>query len=386
MKSFCKFILAAALPLLGTTTVRAADWLIATAEENVQGGAPLEVAVVRPDAATAWPERLNLRLRRGDDAAGLIGMHAAPDADADAPRRTYVARLPDGLAGMLRVELADRPSNRLVLLAGAAAAALPARDAIARMATAPGDAPPDPVPEDEPALSANEPMYLVFGGNDGMDARFQLSFKYRLFDARSLPARLFAPLGRMHVGYTQTSLWDLSDKSRPFRDTSYRPSLFWQGALPATPGRPWLPAYLRGGYEHESNGKDGDKSRSIDILFAQPAWRADFAAGRTLFFAPKLFAYLDRDDNRDIARYRGHVDWNLRYGDEAGWVLGARLRRGTAGHGSGQLDLSWPLREPLFARTGGFLHFQLFSGHGETLLDYDRKRSTRLRVGFSIVR
>lgn len=361
----------------------AAGWLIATADEGAEPGALLELQIVRPDATEPWPETLHLRLQRDGEAAAEIELRA-DDAGGDGPRRRYRAILPAVPAGLLRATLADRPSNRLALVVRSARPA----DAIERMA---GPAPAgeglrfDPLPDDEPALSANEPMYFVAGARDGLDARFQLSFKYRLFDAQSLPARFFAPLGRLHFGYTQTSLWDLGSDSKPFRDTSYRPSLFWQGRIGNGAGG-LVPDYLRGGYEHESNGRDGDKSRSIDMLFVQPAWRHDFADGRTFFFAPRFHAYLERGDNRDIARYRGYADWVLRYGDEGGWVLGARLRRGTAGHGSAQLDLSHPLREPLFSRVGGFLHFQVFTGYGETLLDYDVKRPPQFRIGFSIVR
>lgn len=168
-----------------------------------------------------------------------------------------------------------------------------------------------------------------------------------------------------------------------FRDTNYRPSFFWQGA---TLGEGLMPDLLRAGYEHESNGKDGATSRSINTLFAQPVWRTGFSDGRTLIFAPKVYGYLEKSDNLDIQRYRGYVDWNFRYGFDDGWLLATKLRRGTAGHGSTQLDLSYPLRKLLFARTGGFLHFQLFNGYGDSLLDYNLNRGTQVRVGFSIVR
>jgi len=382
--------LALPLALLSLLTLRplaveAADgWLVATGSDSVRAGAPIDVEVIRPATAT-WPPTLSLRLSPAVGDARVLVLDAATDG-GDGLRRTYRLVLPAEADGLLRAELADRPSNRIALVVerGPGASA----DALARMTAPPpagnGVRHLDPVPDDEPALSANEAMYFVAGARDGLDARFQLSFKYRLFDPHSAPVRFFAPLGQLYLGYTQTSLWDLNRDSKPFRDTSYRPSLFWQGRIGTTDGL--LPTYLRGGYEHESNGRDGEKSRSIDMLFVQPAWRRDFADGRTLLFAPRLHAYLERDDNPDIARYRGYADWIVRYGDEGGWVASARLRRGTSGRGSGQLDLSVPLRDPLFARVGGFLHFQVFSGYGETLLDYNVKRPPQFRVGFSIVR
>lgn len=385
------------LLLLFAGAAQAAGWLIATPSESVRGGELLDFEVVRPEGDGPWPETLRLRLQRADGGEELLVLQGAAVPPA-ALRRSYSARLPLLAAGTLRAGLAGLPSNRLALLVQAA----PRRDALDRMASPADGTPPatgigpdalaeaaprlDPLPDDEPALSANEPMYFLAGARDGLNSRIQLSFKYRLFDERSLPARLAPVLGHLHFGYTQTALWDLHGDSKPFRDTSYRPSLFWQGRVGDGSGNGGAPVFLRGGYEHESNGKDGEKSRSIDALFLQPAWRRDFADGRTLLFAPKFLAYLDREDNRDIAHYRGYADWLLRYGNENGWVASARLRRGTAGHGSAQLDLSHPLREPLFSRVGGFLHFQIFSGYGETLLDYNVKRDPQVRIGFSIVR
>jgi outer membrane phospholipase A len=80
------------------------------------------------------------------------------------------------------------------------------------------------------------------------------------------------------------------------------------------------------------------------------------------------------------------VDWQLRYGREDGLVFGGLYRLGTGNKSSGQLDISYPISDRIFARTGAFLHLQLLSGYGETLLDYDKKNDTLVRIGVSIAR
>ncbi|MDP2246926.1 MAG: phospholipase A, partial [Nitrosomonadales bacterium] len=71
---------------------------------------------------------------------------------------------------------------------------------------------------------------------------------------------------------------------------------------------------------------------------------------------------------------------------EDGLILNGLYREGTGGYATGQLDISYPISERIFARTGSFVHLQLFSGYGETLLDYDRDRDTQIRLGISIAR
>ncbi|MHB1180388.1 MAG: phospholipase A [Sulfuricella sp.] len=377
--------LAAYLCLVALPAAAAPAWLIATPDETAQAGATIVLDVVKPAAQADWPTMLRLRMVR-DGRMLEVALTAVGPVSAEDTRRTYRGVLPAHLSGLVRVELAGAESNRLALVVSAP-------DAIEQMqspvdsammpVTQPGGTSNLLFPVNEPALSANEPMYFVIGGSGGVTARFQLSFKYWLFDPDSLPVAWFPPLAGLHFGYTQTSIWDPGANSAPFRDTSYRPSLFWQRAAL---GQGLMPDLLRAGYEHESNGNDGVNSRSINMLFAQPVWRTEFSDGRALIFAPKVYAYLDKEGNSDIQRYRGYANWNLRYGREDGWLLAAQLRNGTSGHGSAQFDLSYPLRKPLFARTGGFLHFQLFKGYGESLLDYNLDRGTQVRVGFSIVR
>ena len=319
-----------------------------------------------------------------DDKTRDVTLTVVGPVSPEDTRRTYRGVMPADLSGLVSAELAGIASNRLALL-------VVASDAIEQMRSIKTAAKP-PVtqtggrsnllfPVNEPALSANEPMYFVIGSRT--TARFQLSFKYRLFDPDSRPVEWLPPLSGLNFGYTQTSLWELGEDSAPFRDTSYRPSFFWQGA---TKGQGLMPDLLRGGYEHESNGNDGASSRSIDTLFAHPVWSTKFGDGRTLIIAPKFYGYLNKDDNPDIQRYRGYADLKLRYGKEDGWILATQLRIGTSGHGSAQFDLSWPLDRLLFARTGSFLHLQLFNGYGETLLDYNQDHGTQVRLGFSMVR
>ena len=233
----------------------------------------------------------------------------------------------------------------------------------------------------EPPLTENEPVYFVVGTRGGLNARFQLSFKYRLFD-RGLGWGGERPwLTGFYLGYTQTTFWNLEDESKPFRDTSYRPSLFW--AWERKDDKTWIDA-LRAGYEHESNGKEGPESRSIDILFVRPEWRWDLANGKRLEFAPKLYGYLDKEENPDIQRYRGYADWQLRYGDETrSWRATARL--GTAGKGSLTLDWFERTRVLGFGPVSGYVHLQFFAGYGEDILDYDRRFKSQLRLGFAIV-
>lgn len=240
---------------------------------------------------------------------------------------------------------------------------------------------------DDPIITVNEPVYFVVGSDGGdTTARFQFSFEYRIFSTEGDPMPYgMGWLAPLHFGYTQTSLWNLSKDSAPFEDSSYRPSFYWELAHQGTASA-LEPDFLRFGYEHESNGQDGTVSRSLDTLFILPAWQTRLA-GRTLTVAPKIYGYIETGEfNRDIGSFRGYGDYTVRYGEDSGWLAQLMYRRGDSGRDSIQLDLSWPLRVPIVARAGGYLHLQLFQGYGESLLTYDEQEDLHVRVGFSIVR
>jgi outer membrane phospholipase A len=355
------FLLAA---LLAALPAAAADWILSSNEPQVKAGARFEVELFSV-AGEPLPEAIGMRVR-GDRVGRVIAAQAS--APAAGARRTYAARMPEALAGTLGLELVDRASNVLVLVVQAAP------DALQRLAIGEREGPAPPVSE-------HESTYFVVGTRSGTTARLQLSFKYRLFD-RNLGWGSDQPwLADFYIGYTQNSIWNLSEESKPFRDSSYRPSVFWLWRR--TDEKTWIDG-LGTGYEHESNGEDGPGSRSIHILFVRPEWHHEFADGARLEFAPKLYRYLDKDENPDIQRYRGYVDWRLRYGDHER-IWSALARAGTAGKGSLQVDFAQRTRLLIFGQLSGYLYVQFFAGYGEDILEYNVRRKSQLRLGFAIV-
>jgi outer membrane phospholipase A len=350
--------LALALPPAG-----AADWVISARDARVEAGAQFEIVVIAPPREPL-PQELVMRV--GVDVAEILLTMKATGPEQDG-RRTYSALMP-AAAGTVTLRLADRPSNLLVLVASR-------RDAVQTL-TVVGE-------EREPPLSENDPMYFVIGTRGGTNARFQLSFKYRLFDAVSGLGQDRPWLSGLYFGYTQNSLWDIAAESKAFRDTSYRPSLFWKWER--ADGRRALFDGARVGFEHESNGGSGETSRSIHTAFVRPEWKWQLAGGGRFDFTPKFYAYLDKEENPDIDDYRGYVDWRARYDSGGNWIATTVVRYGTAGKGSVLLDVSRRTRDLKFGPVSTYLHFQFFAGYGESILDYNVRNKSQLRFGFAIV-
>lgn len=360
------------------------EWLLKTLTEPVRAGAFLDVLVylvndTKSPIRDGMPARLQADAVSRNQPAALT--FEAVDAPADlatpiAPgafrKQVYRARVPENLVGPVTIELDRLPSARLHVSVESVRTLPTAQE---RVDSAP-----------EPILSPHEPIYFLVGTREGNTARFQLSLKYRLFDERGSLAQFLPALGKLHFGYTQTSLWDVGATSAPFRDTSYRPSLFYfDPQIEASADGRHLFGF-EAGVEHESNGRDAERSRSLNVAYARPSWRWFVDDDRYFVLAPKMYAYIEKADNRDIATYRGYADLNLRYGERDGWLFSGTARKGTGPFGSLQIDASYPLRQPFFANAGGYIHLQYFNGYGETLLDYNLRRSAQFRVGFSIVR
>jgi len=235
-------------------------------------------------------------------------------------------------------------------------------------------------------LTFNEPMYFVAGNSGGnRNAKFQLSFKYRIFQPDD--PRSHGLIDNLYFAYTQFSLWDLQSPSAPFRDTNYRPSLYY--FLPDLGIQNGILSRMAvaTGLEHESNGRDGAQSRSINMAFVRPTFSFGNLNDYHLRISPKIYAYIgSREDNPDIARYRGNVDLNIAFGKPDGFEFSSTLRKGSASnYGSIDSQLSYPVTK-LLPGAAGFLMASVFYGYGESLLTYNQKLTPQFRIGYSLWR
>ena len=207
-----------------------------------------------------------------------------------------------------------------------------------------------------------------------VEVKYQLSLKAKFGeDLMGTPLSLWG-------GYTQSSRWQVYNgaASRPFRETNYEPEL-----ILVWPLRLGLLGWdLRMGslsLNHQSNGRSLPLSRSWNRVIASAAfergeWVAELSAWKRLRENPA------DDDNPDIQSYigRGELHVGRYWGDHAvSLQLRHSLHTGDAARGSAQLDWVFPI--------SGALHgyFQLFSGYGESLVDYNL-RQNKIGLGVTI--
>lgn len=237
------------------------------------------------------------------------------------------------------------------------------------------------------AFAVHRPMYFLLGVDPGLDhSKFQFSLKYRLFNPKGYLSEIAPWLSGFHLAYTQRSMWDLKGDSKPFEDSSYMPELFYEIPKIDLNIKRVTAFGVRGGYQHESNGKSGPDSRSTNHLFLKPILGVHLVDTVHLVIAPKIFTYVNNSENTndDLADYRGYFDLEVGIIDTAGLALYSHLWWAKEG-ATVQLDLTYPLTKLLGRNLNLYLHAQYFNGYAETLLHYN-ERLEAFRLGFAIVR
>lgn len=295
-------------------------------------------------------------------------------------KKQYGIKLPVYASGTVRIELVGIETNSLTIQVNKA----PPEEWVGQQ-----------IPLDEgftliqsflKNLSVYNPMYFLLGVDPGLDqSKFQFSFKYRLFNTEGFLVEKAPWVSRFHFGYTQQSLWDLKSQSKPFDDTSYMPEILY--LLPKIDlGIEYISAFgIQGGFQHESNGKGGEDSRSTNYLYIKPVIGIHLFGPYHLKFAPKIYTYVENsDDNKDLDDYRGYFDLEAGVLNPEGIALNSHLFWGREG-GSIQLDLTYPMSQLLGRSLNMYLQAQYFSGYVETLLHYN-ERHDAFRLGFAIVR
>ena len=235
-------------------------------------------------------------------------------------------------------------------------------------------------------FSLYQPTYFLVG-TDPQKSKFQISFRYRLFNPSGTLSQKHPWVEGFHIAYTQTSFWDLKSDSAPFEDTSYKPEFFYLTSnLKFRPS--WLDGlFIQAGIQHESNGRGGQFSRSTNYAYIRPM--AVFYHRPTqlgLMISPRFLSYIHNDDetNPDLEDYRGHFELETRIGRAHSMVLTTNFRFAEEGT-SFQADLSYPISRLLKNNLDIYFHIQYSNALAESLINY-RDRTEAIRMGISLVR
>lgn len=197
-------------------------------------------------------------------------------------------------------------------------------------------------------------------------------------------------LDSLWFAYSQQSYWQLfnADLSRPFRATDHEPELTYIFPLESALPSGWRLRYGGVSLNHQSNGQSLPLSRSWNRVIA----RAGLELGNTVAINASLWQRLPEDassdDNPDIEDMVGRAEvaaaWNLNPYN----TLALTLRHSLKGEGNGSVRLGWLYKIGSAGnrsdRSSLRFHTELFSGYGDSLMDYNRRR-TVLSVGLTLL-
>ncbi|GEM77757.1 phospholipase A [Vibrio superstes] len=212
----------------------------------------------------------------------------------------------------------------------------------------------------------------VFGESSddimNQEIKFQISFKVPI-----VTDGIFNDDDEIYFGFTLKSFWQAyaGDISSPFRDTNYRPEIFYESKLPIDAGDGiW---FTRVGFEHESNGRTEELSRSWNRIYAGLGYEEeDFM----VYLEPWYNMGGMDSDNKDIEDYLGHYELTAAYKVDVFEFTSVARYNFSTGYGGIEAGMSFPLLK----RVRGYV--QYYQGYGESLIDYNYNIQ---RIGVGII-
>jgi phospholipase A1 len=226
--------------------------------------------------------------------------------------------------------------------------------------------------EDNLNLLRHQPLYFAFGHPS---SKVQVSFKYRV--VTDMP---------LYFAYTQIMFWDLSEDSKPFKDSTYNPEVIYTYDLKH---KVFLDNIDFGIWEHNSNGKAGDVSRSFERSFVRFNFAREYK-DLVLKFSTKV-GYIHNPDktNENIRNYISPLELKLSLiGLFKDWAMDRSsldIRYFPGGDhaqywGRGGYELSTSFRFGGLSIVPAF-YMQYFHGYAESLINYN-KNVDEFRAGF----
>ena len=220
------------------------------------------------------------------------------------------------------------------------------------------------------------------------EARLQLSVRTKIAQGlltQNHPTRKDS----LWFGYTQQSYWQVFSPqiSRPFRTTDHEPEVMYVYPTDAQLPWGWRWRYSGIGVVHQSNGQSLPLSRSWNRAYLMTGMELDNRWAVNARLWKRIGESASSDDNPDISDYIGRGELSAFWNMDKDNTLGLTLRSSLNSSPRGSARLEW--MQTLGTGLGGGksnlrLHTQLFSGYGDSMIDYNRKR-TVFTVGLSLV-
>ena len=211
------------------------------------------------------------------------------------------------------------------------------------------------------------------------EAALQLSLRAKALE------NVLLPNADLWLAYSQQSIWQLwnGQDSAPFRSSDYQPEAML--VVPVSDqlgdlGGGWRWRMVLAGIAHESNGEGLPLSRSWNFAYLGTTFTHDDIALRARF--NQRLGEKGVDDNPHITDWTGNTELSV------GWLPGESTMQLTArtsfkSWDRGSLKFEWT--HPVFrAKPDGLRYYlQLFSGYGETMLDYNHRQNS-IGLGFTL--
>lgn len=211
----------------------------------------------------------------------------------------------------------------------------------------------------ESFILEHRPTYVAFGDNK-MNTIVQISMKYELLKNSNV-----------YLGYTQYSMWELWRESSPFRDHNFNPEIFYRFSK-------YKDSYdfsIDAGYEHRSNGRDGDADRSMDNPYLTLEKGVSFWGVRLAW--TNKFQYLVRMfGNPQLADYYGYWKTGLTLDFNLPWIeheqLYVNFTPGTDSKLSrSTTEVGAKFRTPFGQNFAPYFFVQYWNGYLGSMLDYN---------------
>ena len=201
-----------------------------------------------------------------------------------------------------------------------------------------------------------------------IESKLQISVRTKLAEG------LLLPNADLWFAYTQQSLWQIYSGgiSRPFRATDHEPELIYIVPAPLDLPLGFKTKMVGLGLAHQSNGQALPFSRSWNRLYGLGGIENGDVA-LTARYNWRIHESDGQDDNPDFTKYRGRTEL-LALWSPGFYTLSALAKTNFDSHGSLQLDFTMPVRrkDPKGLRW----YAQVFSGYGETLIDYNFRQTS----------